>query len=219
MTPEQLHELGQSEFDRGDYGDAIEALDRLIFVYPDYGRVAEARFLLARAYERDRQHLVAVDEFARFLDRHPGHPLAADAALGMCRSQVALSPIAERDQTHTRQAAAICRNVARDWAGHAVAGDAESLANEMRGRLAEKEYNSGQFYFRRGGYDSAIMYWDMLVEEFWDTEWAPRALLGISRAYERIGYEDDAEEYCLRLLNSYPDSDAAREVGNGCRER
>jgi outer membrane protein assembly factor BamD (BamD/ComL family) len=96
---------------------------------------------------------------------------------------------------------------------HAVAAEAQELADHMRAKLAEKEYDTGQHYYRRGGYDSAIFYWDVLVEEFWDTPWAPWALLGISRAYDRIGYDDDADEYRMRLLNSYPDSEAAREVG------
>jgi outer membrane assembly lipoprotein YfiO len=213
--PTELHAQAQSDFDRRDYGDAIDALDWLLLVYPDYPQAAEARFLMARAYQEDRQHLLAGDEFARFIDRHPLHPLAPDAALGICRSQAALSPIPQRDQTYTRQAAVVCRDVAREYWMHAVAAEAQVLADEMRAKLAQKEYDTGQHYFRRRGYDSAIYYWEMLVEEYWDTPWAPWALLGISQAYDRIGYDDDAEEYRARLLNSYPDSEAAREARGG----
>jgi hypothetical protein len=41
----------------------------------------------------------------------------------------------------------------------------------------------------------------------------------MSCASEKIGYEDDAEEYRLQLQNQYPDSEAAQEAranGQGC---
>jgi len=210
-----LHSRAQTAFDRGDYGAATEALGRLFAVFPEYPQAPEARFLFARAYQENGQYLLASDEYSRFLDRYPLHLLAPEAALGICRSYTELSPIPPRDQNYTRQAYGVCRDVAREYFAHSVAADAQILANRMRGRLAEKEYEAGQHYFRRNAFFSAIQYWDMLVEEFWDTEWAPRALLGISRAFERVGYKDDAEEYRLRLLNSYPDSEAAREVLGG----
>lgn len=218
LSAEQVHELGQRDFDRRKFGDAIEALDRLLLVYPEYSRAAETRFLLARAYFEDRKFLLAGDEFLRFLERHAGHFLAAEAALGVCRSYVALSPIPQRDQTYTRQASRLCSDVAREYGQHAVAEEAATLAREMRARLAEADYLVGDHYFRRGAWDSAIFYWDMLADEYWDTEWAPRALLGICRSYQKIGYDDDAEDYRLRLQNTYPGSDAAREVNNasGC---
>jgi outer membrane protein assembly factor BamD len=212
MTSVDLHELGQREFDRGKYDDAIQALDRLLFVFPDYPQAAEVRFLLARAYYEDKQYLLASDEFMRVLDRHITSAVAPESALWVCRSYVALSPIIPRDQTHTRQAAQVCRDVEREYAAWPVAEEAGKLADEMRAKLAEAEFVVGQHYFRRRMYDSAILYWDMLVDEFWDTAWAPDALLGISRAYSRIGYEDDAEQYCARLMTSYPDSRAAREA-------
>ena len=212
MGAGELFALGQSEFDEGDYGEAAEALDRLILTFPEFPQVADARLLLARAYFADEQYLIASDEFRRFLERHGGHPRAPEAALGVCQSQAALSPISQRDQLYTLQAVTVCQNVVSDYRGSPQAAEADSVANDMRGKLAKKEYENGDFYFRRGGMDSAIVYWEIVVEEYADTEWAPRALLGIIRAYQEIGYDDLVEEYTLQLLNSYPDSAEAREI-------
>jgi outer membrane protein assembly factor BamD len=215
MEAAALHALGQQEFDAGEYEDAIEALDRLLLVYPDYPQIAEARFLLARAYQEDEQFLLASDEFLRFLERHAGHVLAAEAAVGVCRSYVALSPIPARDQTYTRQALNVCGDVAREYSTSAVAAEAATLAQEMRAKLAEKEYDNALQYFERGAYDSAILYWEMLLTEFGDTSWAPRALVGIHCSWLEIGYEDDAEDARLRLLNAYAESDEARQARDG----
>jgi outer membrane protein assembly factor BamD len=219
MTAEVLHAFAQTEFDQEDYSDAAEAADRLLLVFPDYPQTAEVRFLLARSYFEDERYLLASDEFQRFLQRFSGHLLAPEAAIGVCRAEAAQSPIPQRDQTPTRRAETACRDVARQYQAHPVSAEADSIAVEMRSKLAEKEYMIGQQYFRRNGFDSAIWHWEQLVEQFGETPWAARALLGMACASERIGYEDDAEEYRLRLLNLHPDSEAAREArtnGQGC---
>jgi outer membrane protein assembly factor BamD len=215
MQAVELHALAQQEFDRGDHDDAIETLDRIVLVYPDYPQIAEVRFLLARAYQEDQQYLLASDEYLRFLERHGGHPLAGEAAAGVCRSYVALSPIPARDQTYTRQAYNVCRDVAREYATHAVAEEASALAQEMRSKLAEKEYASGRHYYDRDAFDSAIIVWEALLIEYPDTPWGARALAGIYCSWLEIGYEDDAEDARLRLQNLYPDSDEARQARDG----
>jgi outer membrane protein assembly factor BamD len=219
MTAEVLHAYAQTEFDQGDYSDAAEAADRLLLVFPDYPQTAEVRFLLARAYYEDGRYLLASDEFQRFLQRYTGHLLGPEAAIGICRSEAAQSPIPQRDQTPTRRAETACRDVANQYRAHEVAAEADSIADEMRSKLAQKEYDIGYQYFRRSGFDSAIWHWAQLLEPYRDTPWAARALLGMACASEKIGYEDDAEEYRLQLFNQYPDSEAAREAranGQGC---
>lgn len=215
MAAADLYALGQREYEEEEYEDAIEALDRLLLSFPDFPQAAEARFLLAEAYFADEQYLVAVDEFVRFLDRHRGHAKGPEAALGACRAQAALSPISQRDQTYTLTAVSVCRNVVSDYPGQEVAQEAAGIVNDLRGKLAKKEYDNGEQYFRLGAYFSAIIYWEMVVDLYADTEWAPAALLGIVRSYEKVGYDDMVEEYTQQLLTSYPDSDAAREVRGG----
>jgi outer membrane assembly lipoprotein YfiO len=208
MTAEAMHAYAQGEADQGDWSDAAEAADRLLLTFPDYQQAAEVRYLLAKAYFEDERYLLASDEFQRFLQRHAGHLLAPEAAIGICRAEAAVSPIPPRDQAPTRRAETACRDVATQYRAHAVAEEAARTADQLRGKLAEKEYMVGHQYFRRGAYDSAIWQWTQVVDQFGDTSWAPLALLGMSCASEKIGYEDEATE-----------SDPAREArsnGQGC---
>lgn len=210
-----VYRLAQEEMADEDYGDAAETLDRLLLVYPNFEEGGEANFLLASAYYLDEQYITAASEYTRFLDRYPGHPRAPEAALGICRSYSALSPISQRDQTFTDQALAVCRNVVADYPTLPVAEEAARLANDMRGKLARKIYENGDFYLRRGLNDSAIIYFEDVVNNFPETEFAPQALLGIIQAYQSIGYEDEVQQARDRLLTDYPDSEAARSLGGG----
>jgi len=208
-----VYRLAQEEYEREDYGDAAETLDRLLLVYPNFEQAAEAIYLLAEAYFHDEQYITASAEYARFRSRFPAHPLAPKAALGECRAYAELSPIPQRDQAFTDQALAVCRNVAADYRALPEAEEASGVADAMLEKLAEKLYDNGSYYLRREFYDSSIIYFEEVVERYSETSWAPKALLGIIRAYEAIGYEDEVEAAREQLRSRYPDSPEARSIG------
>lgn len=210
-----VYRLAQEEFANEDYRDAAETLDRLLLVFPTFEQAAEAHYMMAEAYFLSEQYITASSEYVRFLDRYPAHPDAPVAALGVCRSYSELSPISQRDQTFTEQALTVCRNVVADHPDHEVAREAAELSNAMRGKLARKIYDNGAYYLRRQLYDSSIIYFEDVVDAYPETEWAPKALLGMIEAYEKIGYEDERDTARDRLLSQYPDSPEAREISGG----
>ena len=207
-----LFALATTEFEEGSYDNAIETLDRLLLIAGDWPRVPEARLMLARAHFAKKEFLTARQQYQRFIDRHAGHPLSPDAALGICTSLAALTPDPERDQGYTNEAIAACRNVVVDYAGLAQAREAADISEGLRATLAEKEFIVADFYYRRKMMDSAIIYFEMVANLYSETEWAPRALLGAFRANQAIGYDDLADEARERLLARYPDSEAAAEI-------
>jgi outer membrane protein assembly factor BamD len=217
MDAEALFRLAENEYAEGDYGNAIEVLERLTINFTDWSRIADARMMLADAYLEDGEYLTARAEYQRFRDRFVGHPRAVDAALGECRSLAGLAPDPRRDQTHTRDAITICGNVTIDYAGTPQASEAQQIRESLRYTLAEKEYLNASHYFRRDQYDPAILYYRFVVDLYPETEFAPLALLGLYRANLEIGYDDLAEEARTRLLRDYPESEVAaelREEGN-----
>lgn len=210
----ELFEIARGAFDVGDYEEAQQAFDRFLISFPSNDRAPEARMLLAEAYFSDEQYITALSEYRRFLNRFPDHASAPDAALGTCRSSAALSPNVQRDQSYTAEAENVCSNVAVDYPGTRAADEARETAGQMRHKLARKLHEIADYYFRRKFYDSAIIYWEMIEEQYADTELAPTALLGIMKAYEEIGYDDLVEEARQKILDVYPDSEEARGLGS-----
>lgn len=212
MDAATLYQTAQTEYESGDYGSAIDALERLMVAYQSFDRLAEARYLLAESYFRDEQYVTARSEYQRFLDRYVGHELSASAALGMCKSLEALSPRPQRDQTFTREAITTCGNVIIDYAATPEATEAAQVRGELREKMADKEYLNARHYFRRKQYDPAIKYFQFVIDLYPETSFAPQALMGVYRANKAIGYDDLAEEARGRLLREYPDSDSAHEL-------
>jgi outer membrane protein assembly factor BamD len=212
LTAEEMYELGLDRYEREQWDDAIRVLERMLASFGSSDLAPDARLLLAHANYGKGDFLTSRSEYTRFLDRYSGSENAPLAALGTCRSLASLAPLAERDQSYTRDALSVCRNVVVDYAGTPQAEEAANLANRMRARLAESEFGRADFYFRRQLYDSAIKYYEFVVRMYPETEWAPRALLGLYRSNRAIGYDDLAEQARDQLLNQYPESPAAAEV-------
>ena len=218
MDAPTLYQRASDEYASGDYADAIRTLDRLLVAFGDWDRVLDARMLLGHSYYAKGEYITSRSEYGRFLDRYSGHENAPEAALGVCRSVTALSPDMQRDQTYTAEAITLCRNVVIDYAGTPQALQSAELANQMRFKLAEKELLTGDFYFGRKLFDSAIIYYEFVVTFYAETEFAPRALAGLYYANAAVGYDDIAGEMKDRLLRDYPESEAAaalRTNGSG----
>ena len=219
MTADEAFAYAQRKYDEGSYGDAIEALERIAASQADYPRMAEVRLLMADAYFADGDNLTAVSEYTRVMDRYRTAPQASDAALGVCRAYVELAPIPQRDQTFTEQALTACRTTSSDFAGTPQADSAAALAVDMLERLAERDFQIGESYFRLAFYDSARIYYEDVVERFPATAAAPRALLRLVELFTEIEYDDLAEQHRERLLSEYPDSPAARQLLSGGEAR
>jgi len=212
LTADDLYRIGENELAEGDEENAVEALERLHVSFGDWPRIPEAGLLLARAHYENDDYLTARAEYRRFLDRFAAHPSAPDAAAGECRSLAALAPAPQRDQGYTEEALTVCGNVALDYAGTPQAQESETLRASLRHTMAEKEYLNANHYFRRRQYDSAVIYFQFVIDLYPETDLAPQALLGLYLSNQAIGYTDLAEEARTRLLEEYPDSPQAAEI-------
>jgi outer membrane protein assembly factor BamD len=144
----------------------------------------------------------------------------------VCESYGNLSRKSQRDQQPTGEALNVCRNVAAQYFGNPYADSAATIAGEMIAKLAKRKYEEARFYMRIDAWDGAVIYFEDLVEEYPETEWAPRALAGIMEAYGEIaknspdlGYEQEIEIARERLLTTYPLSPEAERVRAQMQQR
>ncbi|TVP74799.1 MAG: outer membrane protein assembly factor BamD [Gemmatimonadales bacterium] len=209
---EELWEFAMEAYEDEDWDDAIGAMEALMFRSPGFERMPELRMYLARAHFGKGEYLTAAAEFERFLQRYSNHGLAPEASLGVCRSHVRLAPNPQRDPEHTELAVTTCGQTASEFAGMNVAEEARDHRDEMTSRLAQRRLEQARFYQRRALHDSAIMYFQDLVDRFPETEQAARGYLGLYRSYREIGWDEEAERARERLLENYPDSRAARTI-------
>jgi outer membrane assembly lipoprotein YfiO len=213
LTALEIYNIGVQAMEEERWGAAVDAFEAMVLT-SGFEFAAEARLRLAQSEFERENFIESRAEFQRTIDRFPADTTAPHAALGVCRSLAELSPIPHRDQSFTRQAGTSCRQVASEYAGTVVGLRAAELSAQMLDKLAERDYNTGLHYLKRGLLDSALLYFDAVENTYAMTIWVPWALMKKIEVFEKFGYQQDIEETREKLLELYPDSEPAALVGD-----
>ena len=212
FAPEDLWDIAQGSFDSGNFGDAAEEFERVVLLNPTWERVPEARLMMAKSFFEDGKNVSATSEYARILDRYPNHPVAGEASLGLCQAYVELSPKIQRDQEYTLLALSSCQNVARDYFGTDVGIRAAEEANAMLEKLAEKDYERGEYYYKLGIYDSARHYYEDVPVQYPGTAGSAKSMYRLYMIYKGWRYDEEVAIWRDRILREFPESEQAELV-------
>jgi len=210
MGADVQFQRGVEAFETGRHARAVEFLQPFVIQNVGDPRVPEALYTLARSHFARREWVSAASEFQRLANEFPTHQYALPSRLGTCEAYANLSPRPQLDQEYTVAALIHCEDLARNFPGTPQAETASAHVREMRHKLAQKEFETGMFYFRRGALDASVIYFQRALEEYPDTTFAPSALLRLHEVYTRIGYVEEAQEVRDRLLRDYPQSPEAQ---------
>lgn len=214
-SPDELYRIGREKYDERNWDRAVEALQRFVFQDPGHPKSDSAQFLIGDAYFNQKQYLTAASEFLRLAQNRPAGPLADDSRYRACESYSKLSPRPELDQEYTDEAIDQCRSVGLLYPGSPFAEEANKRTRELRDKLARKYFLNAQFYYKRRGYDSAIVYLEHLLKTYRGAAVEAEALFMLYETYTKLGYLQEAEETRSRLIREHPDSKEARKLEGG----
>lgn len=215
--PQEAYEKGVVRYEEGDYQDAIRFF-RAVF---EYGRgnewAPEARFKLAMAQRKLNKHLVAANEFRRFVQLYRNNELVPQAQFERANSYYLRSPMYRLDQSDSHQAISLFRLFMERYPNHELVSEAQEKIDELRAKLAHKEYAAGRLYERRDMWRAATRVYESAFDQYPDTPWADDLLLGALRSYvqyaDRSVEQKQADRYQKaidnynRLAQLFPDSE------------
>lgn len=212
MPADDLYQLASAAYEERNFGRATQLLD--VFVQQHIGdpRAPQARLLLGQAHMERKEYLTAATHFQRLVNDFPASPLQREARFGICEAYTLLSPKPPLDQEYTQSAVLHCESVAENYPGTEEGAEAAVQVVELRDKLARKIYETGLYYLKRRAYDSAVVYFNEVLELYPQTSFAPTALGQLIETYELIGYVEEAQEARERLQRDYPDSPEARAL-------
>jgi outer membrane protein assembly factor BamD len=212
-TPDALYDASVALYREGKCTQAIEGFRRLTFELNSFDpRLVEARFYQADCTLDGGERLEAARLFRRVADEYPRHPLAPAALLRAGDAFALLWKKPTLDPTYGETALATYRELLARFPAADAADSAQGRIARLNEWFAEKEYKSGEFYFRLRAYDSAIIYYKDVVANYGQTTFAAKAVVRLIEAYERIGYADEKAEMCRYLRQFYPDAERAESV-------
>ena len=178
-------------------------------------------YYLGESYFLNEEYQLAVIEYDKLIRRMGYSPLIEKARWRICECYVAMSPKYYLDQISSEKAIEKIQEFLEDYPFSKQKESANNTVQKMRNKLGKKAYETGILYIKLGAYDSAILAFEQMLENYYDTEFVPQAHLGIIRSYSGMEKVNKVEEYYQSYRHVLPDDIAqkASEVINELKKR
>jgi outer membrane protein assembly factor BamD len=207
LTPEQRFEQAKALFDDGDYQEAINEFNVITLQYQGSAVAADAQFYMAESRFEREEYLLAAFEYGVLRRNYPASSRVGEAQykIGLC--YYSLSPRSSLDQKYTRRAIDEFQAFVEYNPSSEFALDAEAKIKELTGRLAKKQYEVARLYETMGYSRSALLSYDVVIEKFHDTEYAPLAYLDKADLLITREQWEEARVTIQAFLSKYPASE------------
>lgn len=213
-STDALFSASLREFQQGKWENAVRGFERLTSDLPARDpRLAMAYFYLAKSQQNVGEYLTAAQTFQRVSESFPDDTLADDALLEAGKSYQQLWRKPTLDAQHGQSALNVLRTLLVVYPGSPLVPETETDVARLEQWFATKDYETGYHYIRRRAYDSAIIYFRDVIENYPNTPKAREAYLRLLESYRAIRYEEDARELCTVMLSRYSTD---REVTRAC---
>lgn len=207
-TADEQFRHAKKEYDKGHYLNAIDLFQRVLFNFPGATVVDTAQYYLAHSYYGNKEYELAAVEFSRLLTNYPRSPFIDNAQymVGVCYLKNTPKHYG-LDQEDLKKSMDALEDFIIDNPDSPLIEDAKKSILEARTKLARKAYSNGMTYLKMYSYKAARIYFQMVIDDYTDTEYASRALFKIAESYFKEKKYSEAEGKFGNFLTLYPDNE------------
>ncbi|MCF7827330.1 MAG: outer membrane protein assembly factor BamD [Candidatus Marinimicrobia bacterium] len=192
------YQRGLDYFEKNNYLKAEEVFTFIIYNDPGGAYADDAQFQLAETYFAREEYLLAISEYDRLIRRMKNSSYVEDAFWRKTEAYCELSPNYRLDRDMTDKALKYLYDFVEIYPRSKYVEQANARIIEMREKLARKLLESAKLYDTLREYESAVFYYDSIIDEYSDTAIYASARLGKAGDMLVLGRFSEARE----LLNS-----------------
>ena len=109
----------------------------------------------------------------------------------------------KNDQTQTLLAISSIQEFLDNFPNSPFSNESKIMINELRNKLAKKFYENGRLYLKIKKYESAIFYFNIVINDYYDTKYSDESKISIIFAHILSGSIDNAKKYFLDIKDSF----------------
>lgn len=213
-TAEEMFKRGIELFNDNDLLEASKVFDIIKLQYPASQYADDAQYYLAEINFKKDEFILAAFNYNMLRRLYPNSEYSRIAMYKTALSYYNLSPDPERDQEYTLKAIDAFQDFQRAYPRDSLYEQSGIFIQELRNKLAEKNYNIANLYRTLYSPAASIIYLDFIIEDFPDTKFYELAIImKIEMLLEQKKFED-----AKFIINSYktnfPDSKNVMKVLN-----
>ena len=170
---------GKELFYKKKYTRALDDFNEIIMNARGSEIAVEARYYQAESFYELKQYNDAISSYEKFIDYSSDPKLVEFAMFKMCKSYFRLSSSYSRDQSNNDFAFIKLQIFIDQFPESEYVKETEELLWKLRLRKARKIYETGRLYLKLKEYDSAIIYFNDVIENYYDTKFSDEARISI----------------------------------------
>lgn len=174
----------------------------------------KAQYYLGECHYYLKEYILAASEYERLIKVYPNSEYVDDSKykLGLCYFN--LSPKYSLDQEYTLKALKELQEFLEDFHSSQLEPQVSEKLYQVREKLAHKIYAAAEQYRRLGFYDSAIIYYQKVLESYFDSSYGPKSQFWVGECYKKLGKNAEAIEAFSSFIDKYPRHDLASKAKN-----
>ena len=202
------YKFNQAEiaFNDKKYSKAKEQFQFIIYNNPGSTLAAKAQYYLAESYYYLENYYQASREYDKFTMISQNSELVAKSKFLTCKCLYLLSSDSDKAQDDTQFTINRIQLFLEEYPNTGHKDECELMIHKLREKLAKKDIESGKLYLRMQKYKSALIYFNLVLSEYWDTSYTDEALYSIVISYILNEQLQEAESFLISNRSRFRDT-------------
>ncbi len=212
MAPSQRLGYATKLYTEKSYEAALKEYQEILLQYPGNAIIDSAQYYLGMTRYKREEYILGAYEFSKLIKNMPSSKFVPDAQYMLAECYYLLSPNYALDQKYTKKAIEEFQAFIDFFPTNSRVTEAEKKIAEMNEKLAHKEYNSAYIYDRMGDYRAALLYYNFVIEDYHDTQYAPMAMYAKIKLLVQLDRNTQALAEISKFIERYPNDEHINNV-------
>lgn len=203
---------GMNYFNKRDYVKALTEFQTITEQFQASEIVDQAHFMLAETHYKNEDYITAAYEYERVYADYPTSKYAVEARYKRALCYYQESPKADLDQENTRTAIDDFKRFIDNFPDNEFVNEAQKKINELEEKLAYKNFKTGELYVKLKRYESAVLYFKFLQDDYPKSVWVKEAKYYIGEIYFKQKKYAEAKQVLTSLVSSDADKNLKKKA-------
>jgi len=180
---QKKYEKGLDLFGKEKFTRAREQFEFIIMNNPGSKLSIDAQFYLAESMFNNEDYVEASSAYSKYIRWATESERIENARYKIANCAVNSVNKYQLDQGEAKIALNLLQEFIDDYPYSSYINNSDMLVEELRNKLAKKEYETARLYIKLEKFSAAIIYLNEVINNYYDTEYYEKAHLGIMLAY------------------------------------
>jgi outer membrane protein assembly factor BamD len=206
-TAEEYFRYAKEKYDDEDYLEAANDFTVVILRFTGSAVADSAQYYIGCSHFYMDEYIISAAEFEKLINSMAQSPLVPDAQYMLAESYYQMSPRASLDQEYSIKALREFQTFVEEYPLHKQRTEAEKKLAELREKLAYKQWLNAELYRKMREFNSSLIYYDVIINQYYDTDYAEKAVFGKALVYMEMEDYQKTKEQILIFKAKFPSSE------------